>query len=247
MMEWHEDKRLWEETAPIQFSHRAWIAAGEQVESIVSLLGLTSGMRILDMPCGPGRHSLELARRGFSVTGVDRTAAFIGEAQHRAEEGNLAVELIQMDMREFRRPEAFDAALNLFTSFGYFSDPAEDKKVLENFFVSLRPGGQLLIEMQGKEILARDFRVRDWVEREGVILLEEREIIGGWSRIRTRWIVIRDGKRKEFTLTLRLYSGAELKRLMEEVGFQGVRLYGDLQGGPYGPEARRLIGVGRKP
>lgn len=243
---WHEDEEFWAETAPLQFSSRAWAAAGEQVEAIAKLLALTPGMRVLDMPCGPGRHSLELARRGFRVTGVDRTAAFLKEAERRAAAEGLSVEFVRADMREFRRPEAFDAAVNLFTSFGYFDDPAEDRKVLENFFSSLRPGGKLLVDVRGKETLARDFLPRNWVQREGVLLLEEREIIEGWSRIRTRWIVVRDGKCREFILTLRLYSGAELKRLLEEVGFREVELYGDFEGSPYGPEAKRLIAVGRR-
>lgn len=244
---WHEDEEFWAETAPFQFSQRAWATAEEQVEAVVKLLGLSPGMRVLDMPCGPGRHSLALARRGFSVTGVDRTPLFIEEARRRAEEESLEVELIREDMRRFRRPEAFDAALNLFTSFGYFDNPAEDRRVLENFFTSLKPNGKILVDIRGKETLARDFRTRDWVERQGALLLEEREIIEGWSRVRTRWVVIREGKWKEFTLTLRLYSGAELKGLLEEVGFQGVRLYGDFAGGSYGPDARRLFAVAVKP
>jgi hypothetical protein len=59
--------------------------------------------------------------------------------------------------------------------------------------------------------------------------------------------VIKDGERKEFVITLRLYSGVELKRLLEEVDFDGVKLYGDFWGNPYGPEARRLLAIGRKP
>jgi len=247
MKPWHESEEFWARTAPFQFSARRWAAAPEEVEGVISLLELKPGMTVLDMPCGPGRHSLELARRGFVVTGVDRTASFIGEARQRAQTEGLSVEFVQADMREFRRQEAFDGAVNLFTSFGYFEDPAEDRKVLENFFVSLKPEGVLLVDVRGKETLARDFRPRDWMEQDGALILEEREVIEGWSRIRTRWIVIRDGAREEFSLTLRLYSGAELKALMEEVGFREVELYGDFHGNPYGPEAKRLIAVGRRP
>lgn len=243
---WHEDERFWEETAFFQFSERAWIAAKDQVEAIIKLLGLAPGMRILDMPCGPGRHALEFARRGFQVTGVDLTSAFIAQARERAEKEGLSAEFLREDMRKFQRKNFYDVGLNLFTSLGYFDDPAEDKKVLENFFSSLRPGGLFLIDVRGKETLARDFRPRDWREQEGALILEQMEIIEGWSRVRTRWIVIKNGERKEFVLTLRLYSGAELKRLLEDVGFGEVQLFGDFSGNPYGPEARRLIAVGRK-
>lgn len=244
---WHEDGRFWERTAPFQFSARRWAVAPEEIERVVALLGLTPGMRVLDMPCGLGRHSLELARRGFVVTGVDRTAAFLEEAKRRAAAEGLSVEFVQADMREFRRPETFDVAINLFTSFGYFDDPAEDRKVLENFFVSLRSGGKLLIDVKGKEVLARDFRPRDWIEQDGALFLEEREILAGWSKIRTRWIVVRNGKQEEFMLTLRLYSGAELAALLREVGFAKVEIFGSLEGIPYDQEAKRLVALATKP
>jgi len=243
---WHDDPRFWEETALFQFSPRAWARAREQVEAIAGLLELEPGTRILDIPCGPGRHALEFARRGYRVTGVDRTAAFIAEGRRRAQGEGLAVEFVCADMRDFRREGAFDVALNLFTSLGYFDDPAEDRKVVANLYASLRPGGLLLVDVHGKEILARDFQPGDWQESERALLLEEREILEGWSRIRTRWILVRNGGREEFTFTLRLYSGAELKGLLEDVGFRDVRLLGDLAGTPYGPEARRLVAVGRK-
>ena len=246
MTSWHEDDRFWKRTAPFQFSENRWQAASAEVDNIISLLDLAPGIAILDLPCGPGRHSLELARRGFQVTGVDRTAAFIDEARQRAEDEALEAEFIQADMREFRRYESFDAAINLFTSFGYFDDPADDRQVLENFFVSLKPGGKLVIDMVGKEVLARVFRPRDWVEREGALFLEERKIVDGWSRIETRWIIVRNGTREEFTLKLRLYSGAELAVLLKGAGFREVKLYGSLDGIPYDHEAKRLVVLATK-
>jgi len=243
---WHEDDRFWERTAPFQFSERRWAAAPAEVDRISTLLELKPRALVLDLCCGPGRHSLELARRGFQVTGVDRTPRFLEEARRRAQMEELEIEFVQEDMREFRRPEAFDAAINLFTSFGYFADPKEDRKVLENIYASLKPGGRLLLDVMGKEVLARSFRPRDWGEEEGIILLEERRLHDGWSRIETRWIIVQDGKREEFTISLRLYSGAELAALLNEVGFSAVELFGNLEGSPYDQEAKRLVALGLK-
>ena len=243
---WHEDDRFWERTAPFQFSERRWAAAPEEVEKALALLELEAGAAVLDLCCGPGRHSLELARRGFKVTGVDRTARFLEEARRRAEAEGLEIEFVQEDMRTFRRPGAFDAAINLFTSFGYFDDPEEDRRVLENIYASLKPDGKLLLDVMGKEVLARIFRPRDWQEHNGVLFLEERRLIEGWSRIETRWIIIRDGEREEFTLSLRLYSGAELRALLQEVGFRRTWLFGDLDGEPYDQDARRLVALAEK-
>lgn len=243
---WHEDDRFWERTAPFQFAEQRWAAAPEEVEKALALLKLEGGAAVLDLCCGPGRHSLELARRGFRVTGVDRTARFLEEARRRAEGEGLAIEFVQGDMRTFHRPEAFDAVINLFTSFGYFDDPEEDRQVLENVYASLKPNGKLLLDVMGKEVLARIFRERDWFEQDGALFLEERKLLEGWSRIETRWIIVRDGKREEFTLKLRLYSGAELRALLRKVGFRRVELFGNLDGKPYDQNARRLVALTEK-
>jgi len=216
------------------------------VVKALALLKLEPGAAVLDLCCGPGRHSLELARRGFKVTGVDRTARFLEEARRRAEAEGLVIEFVQGDMRTFRRPEAFDAVINLFTSFGYFDDPQEDKQVLENVYTSLRPNGKLLLDTMGKEVLARIFRERDWFEQDGALFLEERRLLEGWSRIETRWIIVRDGEQEEFTLKLRLYSGAELRALLREIGFRRVELFGNLDGEPYDQNARRLVALAEK-
>lgn len=75
---WHEQDVFWETVAPILFAQRRWSDAPAEVEKVVSLLGIGRGTRILDLCCGVGRHSLELARRGFHVTGVDRTRPIPG-------------------------------------------------------------------------------------------------------------------------------------------------------------------------
>ena len=84
--------------------------------NIVSLLKIDPGASILDLCCGPGRHSLELSRRGFSLTGVDRTKSYLEKARKQAETEGLKVEFIQEDMRSFCKSNTFDVVINLFTS-----------------------------------------------------------------------------------------------------------------------------------
>jgi len=230
------------------FSEQHWESAPGQVAAVVELLGIEAGAAVLDLPCGVGRHSLELVRRGFRVTGVDRTAAYLETAREKATAEGLGLELIQADMRVFVRPHAFDAAVNLFTSFGYFEDPAEDRQVAENFFRSLRPGGALAMEMMGKEILARIFSPRDWQQlADGSLFLQERDVARDWTWVCNRWIVVGpDGQRYEYTLGHRLYDGAGLRALLLEAGFASVDLYGSLEGAPYDRGAQRLVAVARK-
>ena len=245
MSNWHEQDSFWE-TMPL-FTPDRMGGASEEVEAVITLLGIEPGDAVLDLCCGVGRHSLELARRGYRVTAVDRTAAYLGKAQERAATEALDVEFIQADMREFVKPEAFAGAINLFTSFGYFEDPAEDRLVAANLFGSLIPGGALVMEMMGKEVLARIFQPRDWEELpDGRLFLQERRVARDWAWMENRWILIQDGQRIEYEVTHRLYDGAGLKAILRDAGFDSVALCGNLQGFPYGTSARRLVAVARK-
>jgi SAM-dependent methyltransferase len=179
---------------------------------------------------------------------VDRTARYLATAQAAATRAGLMVEFVQEDMRHFHRPAAFDLALNLFSSFGYFEDVAEDLQVLRHLHVSLKPGGQVLLEMAGKEVLARTFQPRTWhrhAERDEY-LLEERIVRDGWSWIENHWIWICGATQNVFTFGIRLYSGGELTALLSEAGFSAVQLYGSLAGTPYDHTAQRLVAVATK-
>src|SRR5919108_2104431 len=145
MWTWFEDDALWERLEDFLFSQlRSGEITGHEAEQILALVHPPQGAAVLDLCCGPGRHSLEFARRGFRVTGVDRTTRYLETARAAATREGLTVEFVQEDMRHFHRPAAFDLALNLFSSFGYFEDVAEDLWVLQHLHGSLKPGGQVL-------------------------------------------------------------------------------------------------------
>ena len=243
---WHERDSFWETAGPVLFTEGRWENAPAEVEAMVALLGLPPGAKVLDLCCGVGRHSLELARRGFQVTGLDRTAAYLEEARRRASKEGLEIEFIQEDMRTFVRPEAFDAVINYFTSFGYFESEDDDREVVEKAYSSLRSGGVLLMDMMGKEILARIFSERGWREEDDMLILEDRQVAPDWSSVYKRWIILKDGERREVTLTTRQYSAAELSKLLKECGFSGVEVYGDLSGAPYDMQAKRLVVVAQR-
>ena len=247
MSEWHESDAFWEDTAPFVFDQARLKSASEEAEQVLKLLGLPDGAAILDLGCGVGRHSLEFARRGMRVTGVDRTEGYLERARAESAEQGLDVEWVRADMREFRRENVFDAAVSLLTSFSYFADPAEDRRVAENVLASLKPGGRFVIDLMGKEVLARIFREKDWHEEpDGTLLLEERRVTQEWGQLQARWIIIRDGARNEHRFTLRLYSAAELSRLLRDAGFSTVTAYGSLAGAPYDEKAERLVLVACK-
>jgi SAM-dependent methyltransferase len=247
MAQWFEDDALWEAVAPTLFPAERLRAASTEVEHALTLLAPPVGAKLLDLCCGVGRHSLELARRGFVVTGVDRTRRYLEIARERAAAEGISVELVHSDMREFVRPGQFDGAINLFTSFGYFEDPADDLRTARNLYESIKPGGRLVLDTMGKEILARIFRERDWrVNQDGSIILEERRVRSGWDWIENRWILIQGSERREFRVANRLYGGTDLRSLLKEAGFNTVELYGSLAATPYDHKAERLVAVAQK-
>lgn len=244
---WHEQEEFWETTESLIFGEKRIEQASDEMEQVISLMKLDPSMKMLDMCCGVGRHAIELARRGFDITGVDRTQRYLDRASMQAHEQKLDIRFVCEDMRKFCEPEKFDAVINLFTSFGYFDDPADDQLAAKNMYKSLKPGGALLIEMVGKEILARIFQSRDWHEQEdGTIVLEERSTARDWSWMENRWILFKDGQRIERHFSHRIYSAVELKHLLLDCGFSSARAFGGLDGSPYDHQAQRLAVVARK-
>ena len=246
MSQWHESDEFWEEAGRSMFTPESQEVAEEQVEQLVELLKLEPPARVLDLGCGPGRHTIPLARRGFQVTGVDRTAAFLDSVGERAEAEDLDVELVQADMRDFKRPGEFDLAINLLTSFGYFDEIEEDIQIFENVHESLKSDGILVVDTLGKEILARIFQEREWKEVDDEVWLYERRPVDAWRRMENRWIRFKDGERREFHLSHRLFSGTELIDLLWEAGFDSVEARGSFDGIAYDHNALRLVAIARK-
>lgn len=246
--DWFEDESFWRTWYGRMFPEERWEQAIGEVDCALELLGVSEGARILDLCCGPGRHTLELARRGYVMTGVDRNEEFLASLRERAEAEGLQIETVRSDMRQFVREGAFDAAINLFTSFGYFEDQEDDRRVARNLFASLRPGGALLMDMMGKEILARIYTPSECrVAEDGSLQIELREATRNWTWMKNRWIVVRDGQRIEHRVEHRIYSAAELMALLEDAGFGELQCFGSLTGEPYDHKAKRLSVLARKP
>jgi SAM-dependent methyltransferase len=220
-----------------------------EVDFIVKALDLPAGAKVLDLCCGQGRHSLELARRGFRVVGVDLSEALLYAARKRAESEGLSVTFLHCDMREIDFADEFDAVINMFTSFGYLESEAEDEKVLGKVAQALKSGGKFLLDVVNRDRLVRDFQAREWhAADEGWLVLEERTFDHLSGRMETRWVcVARDGVRYERLSSVRLYTTSELRTMLERAGLKVTNLFGDYDGSPYSWDSQRLIVVSCKP
>jgi SAM-dependent methyltransferase len=243
---WFESESFWTDMFPFMFPEASFSAAAENVPKIAALSGVSSG-RVLDLACGPGRYAIPLARAGYEVTAVDRTRFLLDQARDGASRAGAKVEWIEQDMREFVRPAAFDLAINVFTSFGYFDEPAENRRVLENIHASLKPGGAFVLDVLGKECLAARFQpTRSEASPDGRLLVHRQSVVDDWSRIEGEWILIHEGRATTFRLRHWLYSGREIREMLADAGFVDVSVFGTFDGAPYDPQAQRLIAVARR-
>jgi SAM-dependent methyltransferase len=230
-------------------SPEAVAAAPGEVRFLWRALGLAKGSRVLDVACGTGRHAVRLARRGASVLGVDVTPAYLAEAR-RAARGLPNARFLRADMRRVSRRAEFDAAINLWTSFGYFEDPADDLKTLRAVARALKPGGLFLIDILDYEAAKRLGRTKHWMRRaDGAYVLEEALFLGGYDpKIVNEWTVLRPGRpARRSRFVVRGYDRARLFAALGRAGLRPVRTWTAL--GSYGssrPEGGRLVVLSRK-
>lgn len=244
MTAWYEDDEFWRDTYQVMFSDDAFRLAAEDAEQIVSLGG-THARRVLDLCCGPGRHAIPLAQKGFAVTAVDTSSYLLDRARENARAAQVMPEFVRADMRSFVRSNAFDMVLNLYNSFGYFEDRSDDDRVFSNIFESLCPGGKTVIDVNPKELQGRrGDRVVDLPD--GSTCVQRIQVVDEWGSLESEWLMVRGDSVRRYRVTHRLYSGFELRTAMEAAGFE-VSLFGDFSGTTYGPQSSRLVAVGRKP
>ncbi|MDJ0656296.1 MAG: class I SAM-dependent methyltransferase [Xanthomonadales bacterium] len=245
--EWFEDEEIWRIFVDCMFTEERFRAAEQEVDQLLSLVGFVPE-RVLDLGCGPGRHAVPLAARGARVTGVDISAFHLEMASKRASRAGVSVQWLRQDMREVLEPERFDLVVNLWSSFGYFDDPQDDRQVLGNCFQSLTPGGVMVLDVTGKEYVCRHIQPVHLTELDDGKLLIERPVVDRqMTRYSNQWILIDQGRAHTAEWHHNLYSGQELLDRMSDAGFQELALYGDLGGSDFDLDAERLVVVGRKP
>ena len=221
------------------------------------VLELPRKAKVLDVGCGVGRHAIPLARYGYRVTGVDISAVYLREARREAARRRVEVALLRKDMRELDFRSEFDAAINLFTSFGFFPDPRDDLQVLRNFSRALKPGGVLLLDtINGTRIrrildLSRKngLPTNRWSRlRDGTYVLEEPILLRREGGVRTNWMFLKGQSRKEMVSFVRMYSRERLSSLFRRAGLRVERVYGDMKGARYdASRSPRLVILARKP
>lgn len=236
------------------YSHRDHDEAEACIDLILRSTGLDAeprGLRrALDLASGPGRHAISLARRGFDVTAVDLSPTLLRHARSEAEAAGVTIEFIESDMRAIEFDGAFDLGVQLFTSFGYFDDEADDRLVLRHMRQSLRDGGHYALDLINEEYLRHNLVPQSTRSIEGIIALEERWIADG--RINKR-ITIPTGAGGEdeggplrFSESVRLFSALTIEMMLLDADLTPAHWFGDYDGSPYDAMAsKRMIVICR--
>ena len=189
------------------------------VARLLDLLGLPAGARILDCPCGQGRHAHLLAEAGFDVDGVDYSRDLLEIAKRRGTGPTLRYRRADMRRLPERWTGRFDAVVNLFTSFGFFADPADDARVIAEFARVLAPGGTLIWHGGSRDGVMARFLERDWwTTEDGTIVAHERRFdpLGGQLHIRSVWRGPAGNGEREHRI--RLYTATRLAEMCAAEG-----------------------------
>ncbi|OWY71313.1 hypothetical protein B7486_12020 [cyanobacterium TDX16] len=196
-------------------------------------LGLAPGSRVLDVPCGAGRHAAELARRQCRVTGIDSSKELIADARTACDGRAATFHVADMCELPPAGESPFDAAYCMGNSFAYMDD-ARNAAFLATVRQSLRPGGRFLLEtrLSAESVMATP-RTRTWYEFDGKLMLHETRYEPAAGRLVSEYGFLVDGKIDRRAAGYRIYMFRELAALLESAGFRLLVSYGSLGGEPF--------------
>jgi len=212
----------------------------------VELLELPAGSRILDVPCGQGRHAHLLAEAGFDVDGLDYSPDLLAVARKRGTGKTLRYTRGDMRKMPARWSRRFDAVLNLFTSFGFFAHPADDVKVVKEFARVLKQGGLLVWHGGSRDGVMARFLARDWWNSADTMFAHEREFdpVSGILTVESHWR--RGTKYGTREHRLRLYTATRLAELFSDVGLIVEAAYDGFGDRPLKRTSSEMLLVARK-
>jgi SAM-dependent methyltransferase len=220
-----------------------------EVDFIEESLGVAKGGVVLDLGCGSGHHAVDFAARGYGVVGYDLSVYQLALAADVAQERDQKINFLHGDMREMAFEAMFDGIYCWNTSFGYFE---EDKNaaVAERIFRALKPGGMFLIDVANRDFAATYSPSQLWYEGDSCVCMDDMSVDFITSRLRVkRSVIFDDGRSRECSYSIRLYSLHELGKLLHDVGFRVTEASGhpSTPGVFFGEQSPRLIVLAQKP
>ncbi len=209
-------------------------------------LQVSPGARLLDVPCGNGRHAIELARRGYRLSGVDLSEEFIREAQERSAAAGAEIEWILEDMRRLPWESEFDGAFCLGNSFGYLDHPGTED-FLAALARAMKPRARFVLQtgLVAESILPLR-SPQEWWKAGDILLLVHKEYDIEEGRLNIDYTFIHDGQVETRPGSQGVYTVAEIRRMLARAGLRALSLFGDVAGTPYRVGSPGLLLVAQK-
>jgi len=209
---------MWEKAAT-----KEWTDA--EVAFLMDVFHIPEDSHILDVPCGTGRHSVELARKGFHVTAVDISDEFINGLKKKVEEQQLTIEIIHGNILSLELEGSFDAACCLGNSFGYF-DFAGMETFVSKVSKSLKQGAKWIINtgLMAESFLAKFTKEKKY-ELEGLTMEISNDYDEWNSCLLTTLTYTKNGTQEIHRFKHHVYTVAELIRLLEKYDLKTIALY----------------------
>lgn len=212
------------------------------IDNITSQIKLAAGAKLIDVCCGKGRHAVYLNKKGFDVTGVDIAAESIEQASKFR---NKTLAFYVHDMRKPFKENYFNAAFNLFTSFGYFDNITEETKMLLSINNALKPGGILVIDYLNSEKICSISQPDEVKTINNIHFSISKKVI---ENIIIKTIEVDDnGTKKHYNEKVRLFTLSDFEMLLTNSGFKLISTFGDYNLNPYNnSQSDRLILIAAK-
>lgn len=239
--DWFED---WFDTKfyHLLYRHRNDEEAQNFLDKLLNELQLHQGAHIQDLACGAGRHSIYLNSLGYRVTGLDLSKNSINEA---SESSNELLEFAVHDMREVYQVNSFDAILNLFTSFGYFQDEADNQRVIDSVYAGLKPGGVFVLDYLNSEKVITQLPCTEEKILEGYQFEIAKALVNG--RIQKEISIQREGRSVSYIESVFPFTESSLKKLLTKSGLEVKKCFGNYSLEKYDPKnSERLILIAQK-
>jgi len=211
----------------------------EHAKFIIDVMSLHGKKKILDIPCGNGRISNILSRKGFDVTGIDFNKHLLNFAKKEALKKKLKTRFFNISMFDIKWENEFDSAICFWGSFGYSTDE-NNINFLREIYSSLGNNGKFLIDTVTAETLLPKFQRRGWMKIGDIYILEDRTYNTLNSRIDVEWTFIKKNKAEIKHTSIRLYTYKELINIMKDIGFREFSSYGSLKKDKFTINSNRL-------
>ena len=230
MTEWFEDWFNSKEYLDV-YQHRNEDDAKLLFELIIKHIEIPIKGKVLDLACGPGRHSILFARKGFDVTGIDLSDNLLRVAESSARKEKLDIHFIKSDIRNVKLTEKFDLVVNLFTSFGFFEKDEDNFSIFRTASDLLKPRGYFVFDFLNSTFLENNLIQESREDKQHEKIVQKRRIEG--NRVIKDIIIQNNGKVKSFYESVKLYRFGELQEAIHENGLAIKKTFGDFTGSDF--------------